>query len=101
MYTLLGRNMILSFLDCVLISSSHVYIYRVQEYIIMYVKSILIVHSCCVCRQLYYCCMDTGIIIKTALDQLSPTVFKNDIDSPTGIAIDNLHSRVCWISFGK
>ena len=49
-----------------------------------------------------YCCIyNDNIIYKVDLDGHNPTTILANLGRPNGIAIDHLHSRVCWTSIGK
>ena len=54
-----------------------------------------------VCRQVYLCLPLDNNIVKVDLDGQDRTVMLSNLGQPIGIAIEYLHSRVCWTSRGK
>ena len=61
----------------------------------------LLFSSCHVCRQVYLSILYNNKIVKVDLDGQLSTQFLSNLGQPHGIAIDYLHSRVCWTSLGK
>ena len=64
-------------------------------------EKVLLFSSCCVCRQVYLCVPVDNNIVQVDLDGQDSTVILSNLGAPIGIAIDYLHSRVCWTSLGK
>ena len=64
-------------------------------------EMLLLFSSCFVCRQVYLCVPGDNNIVQVDLDGQNSTIILRHLDGPIGIAIDHLHSRMCWISFGK
>jgi len=49
----------------------------------------------------YLCILDDNEIVEVDLDGQHATTILSNLGKPRGIAIDHLHSRVCWTSIGK